>query len=445
MKILLVQSPLKGNIDAPIFPLGLAYLAAFLNNHEVRIYDTNVEEESNLWNIIDSFRPDIIGISLRNIDNQNPFHPLDYYGDFRALSVQIKSRYGAIPIVVGGAGFSMFAMDIMKANPHIDFGIALEAEKTFSTFLENIKTPESVKGLYYRKDEEVYFTGYAQVEEFKSFPAPRRDLFDIDKYKSHIVSIGVQTKRGCPLKCSYCNYPTLNGAVSRLREAKGVVDEVEELVNRYKVKEFIFADSVFNLPVKHAESICREIIKREIKASWICWLDIKNTTKELLLLLKEAGCVGVSFSPDGLSSSSLMSLNKGIKESDVWAVLKLFTFTPELKDIEVYMFMFINTPGETTWGMVKILIYKFTALLVKIFMGRRFIVSFNWIRIEPSTELYKIALESGVINREKSLLQQGSEEIKSFFYYNKSLAAMNKRVRYIVMFAQRLKKLLKRG
>ena len=84
MKILLVQAYLdKQKPEEILFPLGLSYLAAVLTNHEVLIFDPNTSETpmQELDQTISDFKPDVVGISLRNIDSNNT-KPIIFYYDF---------------------------------------------------------------------------------------------------------------------------------------------------------------------------------------------------------------------------------------------------------------------------------------------------------------------------------------------------------------------------
>ncbi|MBZ0158361.1 MAG: cobalamin-dependent protein [Alphaproteobacteria bacterium] len=425
MKILLVQSFLDGDTLPPVYPLGLSYLATFLKGHEVRIYDPNVAERpmEDLIASLSGFVPDLVGVSLRNIDNQSRMDPLNYYGDFRAIVQAARRRLPSVVIVAGGTGFSMFAREVMEGNPEIDFGVHLEAEESFPELLNNLSTPGRVRGVYYREDGAVRFTGVRPLPAFGEFPRPRRDLAEMGRYTGN-AAVGIQTKRGCPLKCTYCNYPVLNGNKIRMRTASHVVDEIEALV-REGAKQFMFADSVFNRPEKHAAEICNEMIKRDVRAGWMAYLDIKGSTREVLLLMKEAGCNGIFFSPDGLSQSSLDSLRKGIREKDAWRILWIIATEPGLKEVEFIITMFINTPGETPFGMLRMFGYKVVSVLMKIFLKRRVYVTIGWIRIEPETGIHAVAVDQGVIPPDTPLLQKGREEIRRFFYVKPSLRRLD--------------------
>jgi len=115
MKILLVQAYL-GTQEPPIFPLGLSYLATAVKGHNVKVFDPNVVENppSEFTNILLRFRPEIVGISLRNIDSTNKRKVVFYYRFFKEMiSLVEKHLNGHYRLVVGGPGFSMFANEIM--------------------------------------------------------------------------------------------------------------------------------------------------------------------------------------------------------------------------------------------------------------------------------------------------------------------------------------------
>src|SRR3990172_1941295 len=100
----------------------------------------------------------------------------------------------------------------------------------------------------------------------------------------------VQTKRGCPLTCTYCAYPAIEGRVCRRRSAEEVVDEIERVMARIGPRTFEIVDSTFNVPAEHAEGICREIIRRGLKinltAMGVNPLGVSGT---LFALMRRAG------------------------------------------------------------------------------------------------------------------------------------------------------------
>jgi radical SAM superfamily enzyme YgiQ (UPF0313 family) len=422
MKILLVQSYLGRKENIPIYPLGLTYIATALHNngHTVKIYDPNVVANpyENLREIIVDFSPDIVGISLRNIDNQLRTEMFYYYKHFQKILKAVKELIPNAKILVGGTGFSMFAKKIMERNLLIDYGIYLEAEDSLPELLDNPNAPWTVKGIFFRKEGQVLFSGMRPLPNFKNLPIPKREFSDITPYLSNTPSLGIQSKRGCPLKCTYCNYPFLNGNNLRIRDANDVCDEIEYLVKQFGVKHFMFADAVFNMPLNHASEICEEIIRRQLDIKWVAYMDIKHASKDFLLLAAKAGCVDVIFSPDGISQSALDGLNKGLREKDIKDSLRLFLTDRNLRDINVVYSIFINPPGETFVGLLKTIAFF---LKTKLYLRGRGNGSINWIRLEPDTRALDVAIEEGAVDKDIELLPEDTQGLSKVFYSKRSL------------------------
>ena len=122
MNILLVQSYLGGTEPA-VFPLGLSCLAATIRGHNLKIFDPNIlpSHHQEFANLLRKFSPDVVGISLRNIDSTNKKRVVFYYKYFKEMINVISDN--RIKIIVGGPGFSMFAIKIMHDEPRIDYGV----------------------------------------------------------------------------------------------------------------------------------------------------------------------------------------------------------------------------------------------------------------------------------------------------------------------------------
>lgn len=418
MKILFVQSYL-GRHEPLVMPLGISYLATMVPEHEVKLIDLNICESpyEDLSDTLKDFRPDIVCISLRNIDSQQRKELFYYYKEFpKALKI-IRTTLPDVLIIAGGAGFSMFPRKIMERHGEIDFGVYLEGEEVLPDLINNLSEPWKVHNLYYRKNGEVLFSRVGNLPDFKSLPIPRKDILDIERYRKYEGAIGIQTKRGCPYKCVYCNYPILNGMKIRLREPYHIVDEIEELVKEYGVNDFMFADGVFSSPVEHVMSICEEIKRRNIKVNWAAWCDVKDISEKFLDAVTTAGCKYIVISPDAFSDSALEGLAKGFTEKDVKRAYNLLKNCPGVR----FGFGFlINPPGETITGFFKALLF-YTKAIIELKLKGKGGGGLNWIRIEPDTGIYKTALKEGIITDDTDLLPEDEKELKKLFYTNPAL------------------------
>lgn len=398
MRVLLIQSFLGGK-EPPVYPLGLACLKAQLKDHEVRAFDMNVSDDpfNALKREVESFRPEAIGISLRNIDSTNKREVVFYY-EYLKKTVDLIRPLTDARLIIGGSGFSMYAKEIMADEPRLDYGVFLEGEFIFPKLLENLDGPEKVNGVFYRKSGRVAFSGGGGQVDLNTVAIPARDFTPMEKYRDVPEAIGIETKRGCALKCIYCIYGFLNGSKYRLRDPKMIVDEVEALVGKYGAKRFTFVDSVFNIPIKHAEAICREMISRKVKAEWSAWFSEREITTEFIDLAVEAGCRKVILSPDGFSDAVLKALQKNLTKKDITDAFKVLS---SKEGYEVSYNFFKNPPGQSLGAFVSLALF---CLRARLKMGKRVHFEFNSMRVEPHTKLFEIALKDGFVTKDDNLL-----------------------------------------
>ncbi len=191
-----------------VYPLGMATVAYDLRKkgHKVSEWDFLVEDQSmdNLLAFVKNEAPEIIGISLRNIDNCNSINSTSYIEFYREIVANLR-KITSVPIVLGGAGFSLFP-EILLKKIGADYGIAGEGEEIFAKLVEDLSTgnPPSKKILH--NDLPVPATDMG---------APERDDHIAAFYSKQSGMLNIQTKRGCPFRCAYCTYPTLEGRLYR--------------------------------------------------------------------------------------------------------------------------------------------------------------------------------------------------------------------------------------
>ena len=421
MKILLIQLYDGGEVE-PVFPLGVAYLAASLTAHEVRVFDQNVTDSDPFLEterLLFDFSPDVVGVSIRNVRLYSETKRCSLFTNQLSQTIGLAEAMNPRPtVVVGGAGFSMFPTYFMSAEPAIDFGVFLEGEQSFPQLLDNLSDPSRVPGIYYRSEEDVRFTGGYSPPDFEQVANPQRDIVDLNDY-SGLDTIGVLSKRGCILGCCYCSYPFLSGHTLRVRPPSAVVDEIEQLAVQYGVDEFTFADNTFNVPVGHADEICREIVRRQLNMRWSAWFNERNLNLDSLRLAARAGCRVVELSPDGYSNSSLKWLNKNIRHSDVVRGLRLIKQVPELSVF--YNFM-IGIPGQGPLTLLRLWLFIKRA---RITLGKRFLgVKLNVPMIEPNTVLRRRAIAEGRIKSDDELFEVVKYE-SGFYGLVRALAKHN--------------------
>jgi anaerobic magnesium-protoporphyrin IX monomethyl ester cyclase len=412
VKVLLVQTWL-GRREKPIYPIGLATIAGALGDHDVRIIDPNIFP--NPWQLLEEtlsdFQPDVVGLSLRNVDTTQYRDPFNYLKTLQPTLDRIKQLSPHAVKIIGGSGFSVHALPIMERFPDLDVGVPLEGELVFPELLKHLKQLGDVLGLYIREGDSVHFTGSRTLPEQDKWPQPRWELWDPKQYIREPATVGIETKRGCALSCVYCTYGFLNGKCYRLREPNKVVDEIQRLWEVHGVPEFMFVDSVFNYPRNHAEAICYELLRRDLPIRWSAWLHEKDLDRDFLDLMADSGCYEVTFSPDGYSDETLKRLGKGMTKTDVQRAYQLVR---DFSELRVGYNFFINPPGQTTGGFLS---------LIGFFLKARWQLRNRWngfllgkIRIEPHTAIYNLAVNEGHITPDTNLLPDNEHQLLNMFY-----------------------------
>ncbi|MEC7242378.1 MAG: radical SAM protein [Myxococcota bacterium] len=409
MRILFVQAFTALDMEL-VYPIGLAYLAAHTpEEHTVEIFDNNLVRNAEdpyqvLADKVREYKPDVVGISLRNIKVATPGLHTDDFEPQQKTVRRIRQEAPNAVIVAGGTAFSLYSEAFMKRLPELNFGMWGEGEKRFVELLSNLSTPENVKGLWYRKGDEIAYTGDPPPLDFRSLKHPKKGLVPHQPYAdSSYVSIGLQSKRGCALHCIHCSDTYLLGNRVRLRTPEDVVDEMESWVNE-GVKQLFFCDQIFNIPVGHAIDICKEIDRRQLDVRWSAWFNEKINTlpDELMIWLKKAGCGLLSFSPDHVDDRMLSNLDKNFRYKDL-----VYTYEIAKKyDMDVEYSFFLNAPGEDFKSLMNLFTFLAKA---KLHLGsnlRMFtLLMMQPIRIYPHSRLFDLAVETGLVDKDAELIE----------------------------------------
>ena len=217
MKVLLISANTEP-INIPVIPVGLGAVAvATLNaGHEVDLID--LMSVSDTWLVIkeamEKFQPDVIGISVRNIDDQNMEHPQFLLDQVKAVIADCRSFSNA-PIVLGGAGYSVFPESSL-AYLGADMGIQGEGEAAFPALLALMEQGADLSGT-----AGLYLSGLGLqgkrkfAKNLDLLPLPDADLWTPPASEDQELWMPMQTRRGCPMNCSYCSTSCIEGRRQR--------------------------------------------------------------------------------------------------------------------------------------------------------------------------------------------------------------------------------------
>jgi anaerobic magnesium-protoporphyrin IX monomethyl ester cyclase len=313
MHVTLVNPPYpSGSHKHPPFtPLGLGYLAAVLekNQYEVDVIDCQALNLSygEFKNELGKRQPNIVGITSTT---------LTYRSGLQIAKIAKQTCPNCLT-VMGGSHVTFWDDKALQECPELDVIARKEGEYTLLELVQRVEAGKSyhdVTGTTCRKDGEIVRNpDKPYIEDLDSLPFPAHNLWPIESLRKYgKVIYPLTTSRGCVYWCDFCTAVRMFGRKYRMRSPKNVVDELEFLHNTYQADQFTFYDDAFTVDQHRAEEICDEIRKRKMKIKWDCETRVDMVTKELLMKMKEAGCIAVWFGVESGSQRVIDAMSKGI-------------------------------------------------------------------------------------------------------------------------------------
>lgn len=394
-RVLLVASN-RQRRPYPVPPLGPCLLAESLSRRwEVEVFDGMFEGPDRLRERIEAFCPDVVGLSIRNVEDPVMERHRSYLDDVaRRFAEPIRAATRA-PLVLGGSGFSIFPRQILD-RMRADLGVVGEGESSFPRLLERLEAGGGVSA----DSEEALVAGEpcsAESVGVEIGPSRLDRWIDFSPYATR-STYPVQTKRGCPRGCVYCVYPKIEGRVFRLRRPEAVADEIEEAVARLGAEvTFEVVDSVFNDPPGHAEAVCEALAGRALGVRLRAMgVSPRGLSAELLGLMRRAGFVQIHCTPDSASPAVLEGLGKGLSRES----LESAAIAIREAGLPTMWFMLVGGPGETeeTFRETVEFIDRFVAPedMVDLWLG---------LRVYPGTPLHDLAVRDRIVSEDDDLFE----------------------------------------
>jgi len=391
----------------PVYPLGMAAVAAALFNagHRVWQYDYLAAgcSDNGLKTALKEFAPDFVGISLRNIDNVDSFSAeQEWYLAKVKMLVEIIRQATAVPIIVGGPGFSILPEEIINYID-ADYGVVGEGERALCDLIAELEAGHVAPRIIESNKDLLIGAEMA---------SPRWDKDLVNFYIERSGMVNLQTKRGCPHNCNYCSYPTLEGRRLRTKEPEMVVEEIKQAQEMFGIDTIFFADSIFNDNSGHYLTVAEEFLKQEIDLRWYGFFRPQGIRAQELNLLKRSGLSAMELGTDAACDATLAGLNKQFTFAEVIE----FNRACVKEEIPAAHFIMFGGPDETM-ATLKEGLKNIQRL------ERCVVFAFSGIRIHPGTQIHASAIQEGGLNQKDSLL-------KPVYYFSPNLdhAVMNENI-----------------
>jgi radical SAM superfamily enzyme YgiQ (UPF0313 family) len=334
---------------------GLGYIAAVLqtSGYEVKLMDGYFMDWQQIEKTIRDFAPDILGAGCMTIGRSNA----------RQLVQLAKKIKPSLITIMGGPHPTHCYEQVLKDWP-IDFIVMGEGEETIIDLVQTIEKKsrdfKSVKGIAFTKNGEVIkteprpiikeldkirFPLYEQYNwdlypkpPFTSFKDVRFKGKDLSELRySHMI-----TSRGCPYDCQFCSATKFWGKRWRFRSADNILDEMELLYHKYKVRYFDFCDDAFSINKKRIIEICKGILDRKLEIMFDCCTRADYVDREMSKWLYNAGCLYVAI---GVESGSEVILNNINKKVSLDKIKEAF-YILESEKLKTMPLIMVGNPGE---------------------------------------------------------------------------------------------------
>jgi magnesium-protoporphyrin IX monomethyl ester (oxidative) cyclase len=397
---------------------GILTLATYLAScgFEVKIFDyyerVDIETKRRIKKELLSFAPDLIGLSA---------FTTDIYNAHKTAGFLKKVFGGSVPIVLGGPHISALPKKTMKDFTNFDIGVFGEGELTLTEIVKG-KPLRSIKGVVYRDRKGKVICNPAQdrIVDLDKQPLPDYGLFDLEKYvqpvyqgflkfKKRKLVLPVETSRGCPFACKFC-FRTVGKRV-RLKSPKRVVEEIERIIEKYRVDQVEIIDGTFGISRKHALSICRLLCKKRLNRQFKFLVRVRANTidAEVIAALHAAGCYYLSIGIEAADDFILKKSGKGITTAQIREALSSVNEV----GIETHANFILGLPFETEEHIYEKVFFAKSLPVV----GANFAILVPF----PGTEIYRWA-------KNKKMGYRLTREDYRFFGKQAGEALVNQRI-----------------
>lgn len=421
----------NGNIRVMGFPpIGIMSLSSVLKEagHECVIFDQANPDTPNHV-IIDEIKrqkPALVGLSFLSTTS---------YPYAKILARQIRATDSTVKLAFGGVFATLNAGLVKLQCPEVDFVCRGDGEQLLLDLLTQMDAPETVGGLTWMKDGKVISNPGRPIERhLDQWPFPDRESLRLDFVESMPLDVPavlsmerfttMQTSRGCPWPCVFCDIPIFNEGKWRARSAEHVVTELKHL-EAHGYGSVYFVDDHFLLQPKRIESICNGVRQNNLTIQWGIEGRVDSVAQHLFPAMAKAHCRTVMF---GIESGSQKILDRLKKEQTLEEVTQAVTNAKKAGIEIVHGFFTVGNPDETaqdmkatfdfaaklpldTFGFNRLCVYRGTPLWQE--YVKRGLVSdaTDWYKYFKCSEIDPTCLPGEAIN---SLRQQG---LRKLFLY----------------------------
>jgi radical SAM superfamily enzyme YgiQ (UPF0313 family) len=334
-------------------PIGIMSLSSVLKQagHECVMFDQANPDTPNdvIIEEIRRRRPALVGLSFLSTTS---------YPYAKILARQIRAADSQVRLAFGGVFATLNAGLVKLQCPEVDFVCRGDGEQVILDLVERLDDVADVAGITWAKDGQVMQNPNRTMERnLDQWPFPDRDSLPLDFVESMPLDVPavlsmerfttMQTSRGCPWPCVFCDIPIFNEGKWRARSPQHVVEEFKHL-RELGYGSVYFVDDHFLLQPKRIEAICRGINEAGVTIQWGCEGRVDSVAQHLFPAMAKAHCRTLMF---GVESGSQKILDRLKKEQTLEEVENAVKNAKDAGIEIVHGFFVVGNPDETVEDM----------------------------------------------------------------------------------------------
>ncbi len=255
-----------------------------------------------------------------------------------ALARELANTAPEIAVAMWGLHPSALPRRTMEEEA-LDFVCQGEGFITLPALVQALKAGQGINGvpgLWYRAQGAILNNPRpALVRDLDRLPAPAWDLLPMQRYRAHnwhcFEHIDqrqpyavVYTSLGCPFHCQFCCVNSIFGGPGiRYRSPELVIDEIDQLVTRWGVRNIKVMDEMFALNQRRVSRLCDLLIERGHRLNIWAYARVDTVNERMLAKMKQAGINWLAYGFEAGSSEVLGGVAKGYRPEAVQDVVRM--------------------------------------------------------------------------------------------------------------------------
>lgn len=392
-RISLVPYPqnLSLHSDLPMIPVGMACVSASMKLVCKNVFNLNLEfEAGDIFDLIKEM------IKKHNIDVVLTGGLSGQFSKIKKILDIVKKINDKIITIVGGGVITSLPQTAMRAFELVDIGVVGEGDLTIQELLLAMnadKNIESISGLVIKKNGEYILTKERkEINDLDSLPYPDYVGLGYNKLWGISKTASIVGARSCPFSCTFCFHPS--GKKYRVRSINNIIGEIDFLVTNYKISTIGLNDELFVANRKRLIEFCEKI--KPYNLSWGCTVHAATFHDDLLLMMKESGCVQICIGIESANDDILMSMNKRTKFAKIEHALELIHSNG------------IAIEGTLVFGDIAENIASVDKTIEWWRNNRKYLINLVRLITFPGTAVYNYAVKQGIIKDEVAYIKNNS-------------------------------------